>query len=415
MNASRGTAETIEAAVEAHGPGRLTADAIARHLRPLFSRTLARREIYLANHSLGRPLDATANDVAEAVALWQTRLGDAWDAWSAEMRAFRTRLARLLNAPRVDCVVPRTGAGQGLRAILNSYDSVPRVVATRGEFDSIDVVLRQYARRGRIALTFVEPRESMFVAEDLLAAVRRGVNLVVVSQVVFDTGQMLPDLATLVRVAHERGARVLVDVYHSLGVLPVNVTELDADFAIGGSYKYLRGGPGAGFLYVHPRHLDGALSTLDAGWFAKREPFAYERPDPPQWGPGGDAWLEGTPPVLTWYQARAGQIFTLAIGVERLREHSLEIQRRLVGLLEERGIRALGGGADRGAFVVVAFATAAQARRCADELNANGVVSDARGPWLRLCPDLLTSVEELERASAALGDVAASMRRELTA
>ena len=406
MSAPFGTAETIETAVAALGPGPLTAEGVAKHVAPLFSRTLASREIYLANHSLGRPLDATASDVAEAVALWQTRLGDAWDAWSAEMQAYRTRLARLLHAPRADCVVPRTGAGQALRAILNTYDTVPRVVATRGEFDAIDVILRHYGRRGRIALRFVEPRGSaMFVAEDLFAAVRGGTDLVLVSHVMFDTGQMLPDLAELIRVAHQCGARVLVDVYHTLGVLPLNIAALDADFAIGGSYKYLRGGPGAGYLYLHPRHLDGSLSTLDVGWFAKKEPFTYQRPDPPQWGPGGDAWLEGTPPVLTAYQARAGQIFTLAIGVERLRQYSLTQQRRLVALLEQRGIKALGGSTDRGAFVVIRFDERGAAVRCADALAARGVVTDARGHWLRICPDLLTTEDELQRASAAVGEL----------
>src|SRR5437867_5544158 len=130
----------ILAAIAALAPGPLTAEGIARHIAPLFSRVLARNasEIYLANHSLGRPLDATANDVAEAITLWQAQMGEAWDAWLTESDAFRARLARLLHAPRADCVVPKSSAGQGLRAILNSYDMVPRVVATRGEFDSID-------------------------------------------------------------------------------------------------------------------------------------------------------------------------------------------------------------------------------------------------------------------------------------
>ena len=101
---------------------------------------------------------------------------------------------------------------------------------------------------------------------------------------------------------------MLLDVYHSLGVLPVDVRRLDVDFAVGGSYKYLRGGPGACFLYLAPRHLDGRLRTLDIGWFAKRDPFAYRRPDPPELAEGGDAFLESTPPVLTLYQARAGQL-----------------------------------------------------------------------------------------------------------
>ncbi|MGH8713293.1 MAG: aminotransferase class V-fold PLP-dependent enzyme, partial [Casimicrobiaceae bacterium] len=267
MNLRADTAESIAAAVAALGPGPLTAAGIARHVAPLFSRVLAPHDgrIYLANHSLGRPLDATAADVAEAVALWQSRLGDAWDAWSAEIRAYRARLAALLHAPRPDCVVPKTSAGQGLRAILNSYEGVPRVVATRGEFDSIDVILRHYAQRGRIELAFVEPRaDGMFAAPDLFAAVPRA-GLIVVSQVVFNTGQVLPELPALIAAAHAAGARVIVDVYHSLGVMPVDIAALGADFAIGGGYKYLRGGPGAGFLYLHPRHLDGSLRTLDIG------------------------------------------------------------------------------------------------------------------------------------------------------
>src|SRR6266567_8692577 len=173
----------IEAAVAALGNGPLTEAGIAAHVAPLFSRVLARRgtAIDLANHSLGRPLDATAGDVAEAIELWQVRMGDAWDPWLAEIDAYRARLAQLLGAPRADCVVPKTSAGQGLRAILNTYDGVPRVVATRGEFDSIDLILRQYARRGRIALHFVEARDSgRFDAADLLAAVGQA-DLVVIS------------------------------------------------------------------------------------------------------------------------------------------------------------------------------------------------------------------------------------------
>ena len=403
-----GTVAAIEHAVAALGADALKETAIQTHVAPLFSRVLRRNKsgIDLANHSLGRPLDATAEDVAEAVGLWQSRLGDAWDAWSAEMGAYRSRLARLLGAPEAGCVVPKTSAGQGLRAILNTYDSVPRVLATRGEFDSLDVILRHYARRGRIALSMVEPREDgLFAADDLLAAIRKGADLVILSQVVFTTAQVLPELPSIIRAAREHGARVLLDVYHSLGVFPVDVAALDVDFAVGGSYKYLRGGPGACFLYLHPRHLDGSLSTLDIGWFAKRDPFLYRRPDPAEFGAGGDAFLESTPAVLPWYQARAGQVFTLAVGVDRLRAYSLALQRRLVGLLAERGVDAEGGRDDRGAFVVMREANAVA---FADALAQRGVHGDARGSFLRLCPDVLTTQAEL---SAAVEQIVAARTR----
>ncbi len=403
--ASATTRERIARAVAALGEGPLTQDGIARHVAPLFSRVLARNRerIYLANHSLGRPLDAMEDDVREALAAWYDRMGGAWALWDEEGSAYRQRLAQLLGAARADCVIPKTSAGQGLRAVLNSYDAPPRVVATRGEFDSLDVILREYARRGRIALTLVEPRaDGMFSADDVAAAIVAGTDLVVISSAMFQTGQLLAGIDALIMTAHRAGARVLVDVYHALGVVPVDMVALGADFAVGGSYKYLRGGPGACFLYVAPRWIDAGLATLDIGWFAKARAFAYERPDPPRLAEGGDAWLESTPPVLTWFQARAGQLFTLAVGVARLRAYSLQQQARLSKRLASNGLATLGPARDRGAFVVV---RRDDAPALATRMGERGIDVDARGPWLRLCPDLLTTEEEIDRAAATLGEL----------
>ena len=392
----------IAGAVAAMPTGALTEAALTTHVRPLFSRVLgaARDTVYLANHSLGRPLDATATDVQEGLVAWYAQMGGAWDAWAAEMQAWRQRLASLTGAPRADCIVPKSSAGQGLRAVLNSFDGVPRVVSTHGEFDSLDVILREYARRGRIALTLVEAdADGHFETPSIVRAIGVGADLVVVSQVIFNTGQRLADLPAIVAASHAAGARILVDVYHSLGVFPVDFTTLDVDFAVGGAYKYLRGGTGACFLYLHPRHLDGSLRTLDTGWFAKREPFAYLRPDPPQVGEGGDAFLESTPAILPFYQARAGQVFTLALGVDRIRAYSLMQQQRLVALLAQRHVAARGGTKDRGAFACVVDA---RAEGWSSALRAQGVVTDARGHYLRLCPDVLTTDAELVRAADAL-------------
>jgi len=405
---------SIEAAVAALGNGPLTEAALAAHIAPLFSRMrdAAPDRVYLANHSLGRPLDATEQDLGEGVAAWYAQMGGAWDAWMAEMRAYRTRLARLMHAASGDCIVPKTSAGQGLRAILNSYDASgervnrlsPRVVATRGEFDSLDVILRAYAQSGRIELAFVEPRDGgRFDTGDIVDAIGERVDLVVVSEVIFNTGQRIERVDAIVERTHRAGGRVLLDVYHSLGALPVDIAALDADFAVGGSYKYLRGGPGACFLYLHPRHLDGSLRTLDIGWFAKRDRFTYRRPDPPQWAEGGNAFLESTPPILACYQARAGQRLLLALGIARVRAHSLERQQRLVALLAARGIVARGGTDDHGAFLVV---TDSRAGGWREALAQRAIVTDARGEYLRLCPDLLTTDDELVFAASALGEIA---------
>jgi kynureninase len=394
--------------VSALGEAPLTEASITAQIAPLFSRVLASDQVYLANHSLGRPMDAMATDIAEGAALWYERLGDAWEPWLEEQQAFRARIAKLIRAPRVDCVVPRTSAGQGLRAVLNALRGKLRVVSTRGEFDSVDVILKQYAALGRIDIRWIEAgADGEFQLDDVLAAIDSSVDLVVISQVMFMTGQIIHALDQLAKACHRQGARLLVDGYHAIGVFPVDVTAMKTDFLIGGSYKYLRGGPGASFLYVSPEALNSGLRPLDTGWFANAGPFAYKRPDPPVLRAGGDAFLEGTPPILTWYQARSGQEFVVTVGVDRLRQWSLDQLRRLKDYLAEAGVHPVtGGDGDHGAFLTVRHP---EAIRLPTWLAEHGIVADARGEWLRLCPDCLTRDEELRRAAAAVGSVLAAM------
>jgi kynureninase len=381
-------------AIAAMGPGPLTEAALAKHVFPLFSHALDTDRIYLENHSLGRPLDQTADDIQEACSLWQSKLGDAWEWWLAERECSRSRIARLIGSPRTDCVVPKTSAGQGLRTVLNAMPGTPRVISTGGEFDSIDLILRQYAACGRIQVTWVEPEVSA-----VIAALGAGADLVVVSQVLFMTSRILHGIDRLAEACHAAGARLLVDAYHAIAVFPVDVIKMGADFVIGASYKYLRGGPGAGFLYLSPRVLDSGFVPLDTGWFAKDDPFAFERPDPPRFAAGGDAFLESTPPIFTYYQARAGQQFTLEIGVARLRAYSLEQLARFKSYLADAGVSAEGGGPDYGAFLTIRVP---DARDVARRLAERGVDADARGHLVRVCPDCLTTDEEMQRAALSI-------------
>ena len=377
--------------------GPLTEQNLRAQAWPLFSRVRQQEAIYLANHSLGRPPDRTAADVTRAMDAWYRDMGEAWQEWNALRDRHRALTAKLVGAPRADCIIPKTSAGQGLRAVLNAIGGnpadKPRVVASDGEFDSLDFILRVYREKGRIDLRLMPWREISVGNADL----------VVLSSVMFASGERVHALNKLVRAARTAGALVLLDVYHHAGALPLDVAALGVDFAIGGCYKYLRGGPGAGFLYVRPGLVD-TLRTLDTGWYAKHEPDAHERPDPPQFGPGGDAWLESTPPVLAPVQALAGLEMTLELGVDRLRDYSLEQKQLLADLLKMRGVESEGTGEDFGAFITVAHP---RADRLAAALAGRGIVADARGDRLRLCPDILNSEGELAQCAEELGDLLA--------
>jgi len=359
----------------------LAEDWLQANVWPRFSRVLARQEIYLANHSLGRPPDRMAEDVRAALDAWYRDMDGAWDLWMDAREKFRALTGKLLNVA-AGSIVPKTSAGQGLRAVLNSFPSKIKVLTSDAEFDSLDFILRVYRDKGRIELKVLPFERFAFEPCDL----------VVISTVAFRTGKILASVPELIAKAHQAKSRVLLDVYHHAGVLPLDLAALDADFAVGGSYKYLRGGPGACWLYVHPRHH--GLRTLDTGWFAKKDVFAYLRPEPPQFADGGDAWLESTPPVLAPVQALAGLEMTLELGVERMRAANLEQKRYLASRLAVDG-----AGEDHGAFVTLRHA---HAKALSDLLREKGVKCDARGEYLRICPDFLNSQSELEEAARLL-------------
>lgn len=398
--------------VELLGDGPLSEESIRARIYPLFSRVLAgceaRGQIYLANHSLGRPLDKTADDILDAVSLWYSELDGAWggSGWPAAMNAFRKGVAQLIGHPEPSCIAPKTAAGQGLRAVLNALpvDESLRpvnVVATRGEFDSIDFILKTYHFKGRANVQWVEPATvepiPHFDSADIIRAINDSTDLVVVSHVLFTTGQLMSGLDQIVEAAHSHGALVLIDAYHSVGVVPLNFSSLNCDFMIGGSYKYTRGGPGACWLAVHPRHVETGLRTLDTGWFAKRNQFSYERPDEPLLALDGDSWLESTPPVLTFYQALAGLEFTHLIRVDRLRAYNLCQQAFLREQFLEKGVPFVDQNLEhRGSFTLV---PSSDAHGLSDALKAMGVTTDARGTTVRFGPDVLTTFEELESAA----------------
>src|SRR5687767_13990002 len=330
-----------------------------------------------------------AEDVRAALDAWYQDMDGAWEAWIEGRETFRALTGRLVGAPK-NLIIPKTSAGQGLRAVLNSFTKKPKVVTSDGEFDSIDFILRVYREQGRIELKIV-PWQELDPA---------GADLVVLSTVMFRTGEFVKHVPRLIHDARAAGALVLLDVYHHAGVLPLDLGALQTDFAIGGSYKYTRGGPGACWLYVRPG-LAETLRTPDTGWFAKKDAFHYARPEPPEFGPGGDAWLESTPPVLATVQALAGLDITLELGVDRMREHSLEQKKFLADLVP----LCEGVGDDHGAFVTLRHRNAVQ---LSEQLGKAGVKTDARGEYLRICPDFLNTFEELDRAAEIIRRVLGS-------
>jgi kynureninase len=195
----------------------------------------------------------------------------------------------------------------------------------------------------------------------------------------------------------------VLDAYQSVGTVPLDVTALGIDFAVGGSVKWLCGGPGAGWLYVRP-DLAASLEPALTGWQAHARPFAFE---PEQdYAEGAARFLTGTPNVPALYAATAGYDLVEEVGVERIRARSVEQTTLLVELLDEAGF-TVGSPRDpnrRGGTVVVRTPSFERVGR---ELLARDVIVDWRPDvGLRLGPHFFNSDDELRFAVEQIEELA---------
>jgi kynureninase len=201
-----------------------------------------------------------------------------------------------------------------------------RIVYEQDNFPTVRYLYQAQQERG--AEVVVVPR-----GESVADAIDERTLLVPTQHVLFKTGE-IQDVETIVRAARDAGAHVVLDAYQSVGTVPLDVTELGVDFAVGGSVKWLCGGPGAAWLYARP-DLAERLEPALVGWQAHARPFAFE-PEL-EYAEGVARFLTGTPNVPALYAATAGYDLIEEIGVRRIRENSLRQTELLTELLRLEG------------------------------------------------------------------------------
>lgn len=303
--------------------------------------------LYLDGNSLGRLPKRAEARVARAVSEeWGGRLVRGWnDGWAGAARRVGDKIARLLGASEGEVLVSDSTSVNLFKlavAALKAREGRTAIVTDDLNFPSDRYVLDGVAKLlggGRRVVT-VAARDGICVdPADLAAAIGRDTALVSLSHVAYRSG-FLHDLKTVTDVAHGSGALVLWDVSHSAGVVPIDLEASGADLAVGCTYKYLNGGPGApAFLYVR-RALQGTLENPIAGWFGHEAPFAFATGFVP--AAGAERFLVGTPPILSLAAAEAGVDLALEAGVAAARAKSVAMGELLVRawevLLEAEGV-----------------------------------------------------------------------------
>ncbi len=354
------------------------------------------KTVYLISHSLGAMPRATYDRLHEYADIWATRGVRAWaEGWWDMPVTVGNEIARIIGAdPGTVVMHQNVSVCQSL--VLSCLKPTPqrnKIVYSELNFPSVMYVYEAHARDGNLKIDIVKSDDGITVPlERMLAAIDETTLIVPFSHVLFKSA-FLQDAKAIIDRAHEVGAMVVLDTYQSAGTVPFSVKELNADFATGGSVKWLCGGPGAGYLYVRP-DLQNTLEPKTTGWMAHEAPFAFDTTL--RYASDITRFLHGSPAIPALYAAISGYQIINEIGIEKIRAKNIRQTDYLINLAEEAGFRVTSpkSAAQRGGTITVAHEHAAA---MAKELIRREFIIDYRpGAGIRISPHFYTTDDELE-------------------
>jgi kynureninase len=345
-------------------------------------------------------LDQYANE-------WDQRGVRAWyEGWWEIGRETGNLLAPILGVERNTITMHQNATvGQSIVASCFSFEGPRRKIVMQDlDFPTNHYLFEGFRRYGAEIVSVPSTDSIRAPIDRMVDAIDEHTALVPISLVLFRSG-CLQDVRPVVERAHQVGARVVLDIYQGAGTIPMNLGELGVDFAVGGSVKWLCGGPGAGYLYVRP-DLIPTLRPSVVGWAGHTAPFGFEI-GAIRYADTIERFQSGTPNVPSLYAARAGYEIVGEIGVPAIREHSLRLTRRMITAAEQRGWRLNTPTRDheRGGSVVI---DVPNGDRVTDELLRRQVIVDYRpNAGIRMAPHFYNTEDEIDRAIATMDELLA--------
>ena len=376
--------------------------ARVRHRFPILERL-----VYVNSCSQGALSDSVRASYEDYLRDWDEQ-GAPWEYWVERAEAARGAFAGLVGADP-DEIAVTTSLSAGVSALFSGLrfeGERTTIVVSDFEFPTVGQIAHAQELRGRQVVHVPEAGDATIPLEHFDAAVDERTALVAVTHVCYRNGSRV-DIEGVVRLAHERGALVLVDAYQAAGAIPLDVRALDADFLAAGTVKYLLGSAGLAFLYCRSDLIERIRPT-STGWFADEDIFRMDIHD---YSPSTTArrFEFGTPPIPSIYAGLAGLELVQEIGIAETEEHVRGLTALLIDGVEELGGRVVTprDPERRGPLVAVA---STDEHALVAALGSEGIVTSSRDGNLRISFHGYNSSEDVEAVLAALG-----RRRELLA
>ncbi len=366
---------------------------------------------YLISNSLGAMPRGVYDSLQHYADTWAGQGVSAWGTgWFELPQTVGDKIAPLMGAAP-GTVLMHQNASIANSVLLGGLDFSDRqrdkVVITNLDFPSDVYALRSWLPE-HMRVHMIESRDGVSIdIDELLEAIDERTRLVSVSHVCFRSAFIMPARAITAK-AHSVGAQVLFNGYHSVGVIPVDVGAWDVDYYIGGTLKWLCGGPGGVFMYVRPDLLP-SLKPKVTGWFASRSPFSF---DVDRLDLREDSYrlMNGTPGIASLHAVQPGVEIVAEIGVTPIREKSMRQTALIIDLADELGYEVVSprDPAQRAGTVTV---NPPQAYEVSCELLARDIKIDFRPQaGIRIAPHFYNTDEEIRAALGAIHEIVADMR-----
>ena len=290
--------------------------------------------IYLDGNSLG-PLTKKAQDRIQHTLNneWGEMLVTGWNkaGWMDQPNKVGDRIARLIGAAPKTVTVGDTLSIKVFQALASAinYQKNRKVLLTDASNFPSDI----YAAQGLINMLKADHELKIVNTDNLIENINENVAAIFFTEVDYRTGRRY-DAKKIVKTAKQNGALVILDLAHSAGAIDTNLTELDVDFAVGCTYKYLNGGPGSpAFIYVNP-NLINSLEPCLSGWLGHENPFDFSL----QYNPasGIDRMRVGTPPIIALAALEASLDIWETVNIKDVRETSIQLTDQFIKGVEQK-------------------------------------------------------------------------------